>query len=139
MCLINTFFFFFFVSLRSIIFLIVFFHFVFFYFIALLLLRFSTPIYVLVINGKYLYVCGCYRATLGQGIRSGCGVVPITGPGGLQQHYTTSDRRSSGSLRVSTSRYLCRVSTILYIIYTYVTYIWKLDKLPTSFYLWPAV
>ncbi|XP_037918589.1 kazrin isoform X3 [Hermetia illucens] len=41
------------------------------------------------------------RATLGQGIRSGCGVVPITGPGGLQQHYTTSDRRSSGSLRIS--------------------------------------
>ncbi|XP_026840922.1 kazrin isoform X1 [Drosophila persimilis] len=40
------------------------------------------------------------RATLGQGIRSGCGVVPLTGPGGLQ-HYATTDRRSSGSLRVS--------------------------------------
>ncbi|KAH8402444.1 hypothetical protein KR009_012015 [Drosophila setifemur] len=39
------------------------------------------------------------RATLGQGIRSGCGVVPLTGPGGLQ-HYATTDRRSSGSLRV---------------------------------------
>uniref|UniRef100_T1GHV3 SAM domain-containing protein n=1 Tax=Megaselia scalaris TaxID=36166 RepID=T1GHV3_MEGSC len=37
------------------------------------------------------------RATLGQGIRSGTGVVPITGPGGLQQHYATTDRRSSGS------------------------------------------
>ncbi|KAH8321436.1 hypothetical protein KR074_004845 [Drosophila pseudoananassae] len=40
------------------------------------------------------------RATLGQGIRSGCGVVPLTGPGGLQ-HYATTDRRSSGSLRIS--------------------------------------
>ncbi|KAH8399055.1 hypothetical protein KR215_001475 [Drosophila sulfurigaster] len=40
------------------------------------------------------------RATLGQGIRSGCGIVPLTGPGGLQ-HYATTDRRSSGSLRVS--------------------------------------
>ncbi|XP_017147482.1 kazrin-A isoform X2 [Drosophila miranda] len=40
------------------------------------------------------------RATLGQGIRSGCGVVPLTGPGGLQ-HYATADRRSSGSLRIS--------------------------------------
>ncbi|XP_020799869.1 kazrin isoform X3 [Drosophila serrata] len=39
-------------------------------------------------------------ATLGQGIRSGCGVVPLTGPGGLQ-HYATTDRRSSGSLRIS--------------------------------------
>ncbi|XP_052840944.1 kazrin isoform X2 [Drosophila gunungcola] len=40
------------------------------------------------------------RATLGQGIRSGCGVVPLTGPGGLQ-HYATTDRRSSGNLRIS--------------------------------------
>ncbi|XP_030557860.1 kazrin isoform X2 [Drosophila novamexicana] len=40
------------------------------------------------------------RATLGQGIRSGCGIVPLTGPGGLQ-HYATTDRRSSGSLRIS--------------------------------------
>ncbi|KAH8300144.1 hypothetical protein KR044_010514 [Drosophila immigrans] len=40
------------------------------------------------------------RATLGQGIRSGCGIVPLTGPGGLQ-HYATTDRRSSGSLRVN--------------------------------------
>ncbi|XP_050743684.1 kazrin isoform X3 [Drosophila biarmipes] len=39
-------------------------------------------------------------ATLGQGIRSGCGVVPLTGPGGLQ-HYATTDRRSSGNLRIS--------------------------------------
>ncbi|XP_036331444.1 kazrin isoform X3 [Rhagoletis pomonella] len=38
------------------------------------------------------------RATLGQGIRSGCGIVPITGPGGLQ-HYATTDRRSNGALR----------------------------------------
>ena len=43
-----------------------------------------------------------FRATLGQGIRSGCGIVPITGPGGLQ-HYGTADRRSSSSLRVSLS------------------------------------
>ncbi|XP_055920511.1 kazrin isoform X2 [Eupeodes corollae] len=43
------------------------------------------------------------RATLGQGIRSGCGIVPITGPGGLQ-HYATADRRSSGSLRSSLSK-----------------------------------
>lgn len=41
-----------------------------------------------------------FRATLGQGIRSGCGIVPITGPGGLQ-HYGTADRRSTSSLRVS--------------------------------------
>ncbi|KAL5289143.1 KAZN family protein [Megaselia abdita] len=41
------------------------------------------------------------RATLGQGIRSGSGVVPITGPGGLQQHYATADRRSSGSRMIS--------------------------------------
>ncbi|KAL7735315.1 hypothetical protein ACLKA6_018010 [Drosophila palustris] len=40
------------------------------------------------------------RATLGQGIRSGCGIVPLTGPGGLQ-HYATTDRRSSGNLRIS--------------------------------------
>ncbi|XP_053963017.1 kazrin isoform X2 [Anastrepha ludens] len=40
------------------------------------------------------------RATLGQGIRSGCGIVPITGPGGLQ-HYATTDRRSNGALRIS--------------------------------------
>ncbi|EDW72258.2 uncharacterized protein Dwil_GK20827 [Drosophila willistoni] len=40
------------------------------------------------------------RATLGQGIRSGCGVVPLTGPGGLQ-HYATTDRRSTSSLRIS--------------------------------------
>ncbi|XP_030386713.1 kazrin isoform X2 [Scaptodrosophila lebanonensis] len=39
------------------------------------------------------------RATLGQGIRSGCGIVPLTGPNGL--HYATTDRRSSGSLRIS--------------------------------------
>ncbi|ALC40936.1 Liprin-gamma [Drosophila busckii] len=43
------------------------------------------------------------RATLGQGIRSGCGIVPLTGPGGLQ-HYATTDRRSSGSLRSSLSK-----------------------------------
>uniref|UniRef100_A0A1I8MU83 SAM domain-containing protein n=1 Tax=Musca domestica TaxID=7370 RepID=A0A1I8MU83_MUSDO len=40
------------------------------------------------------------RATLGQGIRSGCGIVPLTGPGGLQ-HYASTDRRSTGSLRIS--------------------------------------
>lgn len=46
-------------------------------------------------------------AHLGQGIRMGGGsVVPITGPGGLQQHsnahhHHSVDRRSSGSLRVS--------------------------------------
>uniref|UniRef100_A0A1A9X3E1 Uncharacterized protein n=1 Tax=Glossina brevipalpis TaxID=37001 RepID=A0A1A9X3E1_9MUSC len=40
------------------------------------------------------------RTTFGQGIRSGCGIVPITGPGGLQ-HYATADRRSSSSLRLS--------------------------------------
>lgn len=39
------------------------------------------------------------RATLGQGIRSGGSVVPITGPGGLQTQ--TTDRRANGSLRVS--------------------------------------
>lgn len=50
-----------------------------------------------------------WRAQLGQGIRTGGGsVVPITGPGGLQQHHHhqqhhhTVDRRSNGSLRVST-------------------------------------
>lgn len=44
-----------------------------------------------------------YRSQLGQGIRTGGSVVPITGPGGLQQQYHSMDRRSSGSLRVSTS------------------------------------
>ncbi|XP_020712681.1 kazrin isoform X3 [Ceratitis capitata] len=43
------------------------------------------------------------RATLGQGIRSGCGIVPITGPGGLQ-HYATTDRRSNGGMRSSLSK-----------------------------------
>lgn len=42
-----------------------------------------------------------HRATLGQGIRSGGSVVPITGPGGLQSQ--TTDRRANGSLRVSNS------------------------------------
>lgn len=51
-------------------------------------------------------VCAIWsRAQLGQGIRMGGGsVMPITGPGGLQQqhpHHSTLDRRSSGSLRVS--------------------------------------
>lgn len=48
------------------------------------------------------------RAQLGQGIRIGGGsVMPITGPGGLQQHantqqhHHTADRRSNGNLRVS--------------------------------------
>ncbi|KAJ6641775.1 Kazrin [Pseudolycoriella hygida] len=44
------------------------------------------------------------RSQLGQGIRTGGSVVPITGPGGLQQQYHSMDRRSSGSLRGSLSK-----------------------------------
>lgn len=53
-------------------------------------------------NNPVVLQCLLCRATLGQGIRSGCGIVPLTGPGGLQ-HYATTDRRSSGSLRVSST------------------------------------
>lgn len=52
----------------------------------------------------YLFRCYKYfiRATLGQGIRTGGAVVPITGPGGLQTYSTsTIERRSNGNLRVS--------------------------------------
>lgn len=52
------------------------------------------------LNNPVVLQCLLCRATLGQGIRSGCGIVPLTGPGGLQ-HYATTDRRSSGNLRVS--------------------------------------
>lgn len=62
------------------------------------------------ICGAFLRACECVAiaessAQLGQGIRMGGGsVMPITGPGGLQQqhhpHHSTIDRRSSGSLRV---------------------------------------
>lgn len=68
-----------------------------------------TYIYVLIYN-ECANECICVvcrlesSAQLGQGIRMGGGsVMPITGPGGLQQHphHSTLDRRSSGSLRVS--------------------------------------
>ncbi|XP_059613373.1 kazrin isoform X2 [Phlebotomus argentipes] len=43
------------------------------------------------------------RATLGQGIRSGGQIIPITGSGGLH-HHGTIDRKTSGSLRFATWR-----------------------------------
>ncbi|GAB0093831.1 Kazrin [Sergentomyia squamirostris] len=43
------------------------------------------------------------RTTLGQGIRSGGQIIPITGSGGLH-HHGTIDRKTSGSLRFGTWR-----------------------------------
>lgn len=40
------------------------------------------------------------RGFLGQGIRSGSQVIPITGPGGLQQHYGTVDRKTTSRVSV---------------------------------------
>lgn len=50
-------------------------------------------------NNTLAHIAVNVSGTLGQGIRSGGAVVPITGPGGLQTQ--TADRRSSASLRVS--------------------------------------